>query len=738
MEGKIRRRRSLYYGPLGRLTRRPVAVGILCAVLLSASFGGVFAYVQSQIGVGTAISVLPTDSLVYDRNGKLIADLHPPGASRRPVPYQAIAPRMRNAIVAIEDRNFWNEGSVDLPRLVASAVYDVTHHTAAQGGSTITEQLAKVLYLNDSKTIRRKLQEMFLGQQLSSQLSKQQILNEYLNDVYFGHGATGVEAASEIYFGVPASRLDLAESAMLAGLPNAPSYLDPLQHLPQAKARQRQVLDAMVQAHQISQAQADAAYQERLPLSNGRSDDLDLFPAFTGRVVQEIASQLHVDPTRAGLTIRTTLDSGLEAAAEQAVERDVAQLRWQDVSDGALVSTDPQTGDVLAYVGSAGPGHPGSQIDMAATPRQPGSTIKVVTYTAAIAARKVTPLTPVSDGPLTLPSGGGPDGSEPYFVHDYDYRYHGILPVEVALGNSFNIPAVRVEQAVGIGGVLDLARKLGITTFDKPDSDYGLSLTLGGYPVPLWELAQGYGALADGGVLHPARFLLSVKAPDGRELLPPPPPGQQVLDPGVAFVMNQMLSDDNNRTMEFGRGTDLVIPGHQVAAKTGTTNDNRDALTVGWTPRFLTAAWVGNANNQPMTGVIGLTGGAPMWHDIMQRGLGHGSDDWPSPPSDVYRAYSGGREAWLLDGTSPAGPVLGGQGSRRYPFWDMLPGSDQGNGDRGQNSDQGPGFDQGSDHGRGCRTWTFQGGQYYACGSGPSGLPGDPGAGGSGDSGGGG
>ena len=630
------------------------------------------------IGLPSLSHSFPSDSLVYDRAGNLIADVHTPGETRIPVPLSAVSPNEQHAIVAVEDRNFWNEGAVDWRRLGAAAVYDVTHRDDAQGASTITGQLARLLYLNDAKTFDRKIRELAIAEAMDAHLSTTEILNQYLNDVYFGHGATGIEAASRVYFGVPASRLDLAEASLLAGLPNAPSSLDPLQHLDAARARQRVVLDAMVRSGNVSAAEADAAYAEKLPLADGRADNVNLYPEFTARVLQSVAGQLHVEPATAGLTVTTTLDPRLQAAAEKAVQARVAALGRLHVSDGAVVSLDPQTGDVLAYVGSAGPGHPGSNIDMAAQPRQPGSTMKVVTYSEALAEKRITMLTPVSDGPLTLPRGGGSDGTQPWVVHDYDNGNRGMVPVAVALGNSLNIPAVRVEQLVGTANVVQLARKLGITTLSDPPSSYQPSLTLGSYPVPLSEMAQAYGAVAAGGTLHPTRFLLSVKDAGGRELLPPIASGTSVLDPGVAFIMNQILSDDSNRALVFGRGSDLVVSGHKVAAKTGTTTDNRDALTVGWTPNLITAAWVGNADNSAMDGVAGSMGAAPLWHSIMATGLGSSSDGWPAAPSDVKALSWNGRQGWFLDGTAPtsaASPQLGGDGQsscQSLPLFDRL------------------------------------------------------------------
>jgi penicillin-binding protein 2D len=658
----FRRRRNLYQSP----RRRSVTVSLAGVLLLLV---GLLASVGTVLGRAQTLKLAPgprsfaADSLMYDRAGRLIADLHPAGATRIPVALAAVAQDEQRAIVAVEDRNFWHEGSADWGRLAGAAVYDATHRDRAQGASTITEQLARLLYLSNDKTYERKLREMALAQAMDSRMSKQQILGEYLNDVYFGHGATGIEAAAHVYFGVPAAKLDLAQSALLAGLPNAPSALDPLSNPGGARDRQRVVLDAMVRMEAITAAQADAAFQERLTFGNGGADDLNLHPKFARQVAQLVGERLRQDPNTAGLTIRTSLDPGLQQAAENAVRRQVSTLAGRHVSDGAVVSLDPQTGEILAYVGDAGSNHPGSQLDMAAQTRQPGSTMKVVTYSEAIAEKKVTMLTPVSDAPLSLRTGGGTDGNQPWVVNDYDNRNHGVVPVAVALGSSLNIPSVRVEQQVGVASVLGLARKLGIGSLSRPTASYGPSLTLGSYPVPLRELAQAYGAIADGGTPQSSRFVLSVRGPDGQELWASAranPTGGRVLDPGVAFIMSQILSNDSNRAMTFGRGSDLVIRGHTVAAKTGTTSDNRDALTVGWTPHLLTAAWVGNADNSAMDNVAGALGAAPIWHSVMAAGLASSADGWPAPPANVHAAWANGQPGWFLEGTGPNTPTAPG------------------------------------------------------------------------------
>jgi membrane peptidoglycan carboxypeptidase len=662
-------------------------LGIAAILMLWGGGWVTMAALQAVYGGIPDMHELQADSMVYDRNGRLIADLHPPGETRIPVPLSKMSPNLADAIVAVEDRNFWSEGAVDVPRMVSAAWTDLRHGDSSQGASTITEQLAKVLYLDDSRSISRKLHQLFIARHLDNTLSKQQILEDYLNDVYFGHGATGVEAAAQTYFGVPAGGLDLAQSALLVGLPNAPADLDPLLHPQAAKDRQLVVLDAMVAAGRISQAQAGAAAAEPLKYADGSADNVDVYPIFDRHVAIDAGNLVHVDAYRAGLTIHTTLDSGLQDSSQAAVTSQVSGLQGKHVTDGALVAVDPPTGDILAYVGSAGSQFPASQIDMAAHPRQPGSTFKLFTYSTALAEKKVTMTTPIQDAPLTLPTGAGTDGLQPYTVHNYDMSYNGTLPVKETFANSLNIPAVKVELMAGVPNVVQTARNLGVTTLGGDPSAYGASLTLGTYPVPLWQMAQAGSVFATQGVLHPAHEISSITDATGAQLVAPPP-AKQVMDPGVVYIVNSILTNDANRVLKFGAHSDLTISDHLVSAKTGTTQDFRDNLTVGWTPHLAIATWVGNADNSPMQGTTGLTGAAPIWHQVMSQAIGSEADSWPAPPSDVKQVG----QDWYLAGTeNQAGGTTNvhGDGS--------------------------------------CRYWTYNNANYWWCGDGPSTLPGDPG-----------
>jgi membrane peptidoglycan carboxypeptidase len=667
-----------------------VVISVMVAAFLLVWGGGQVALAMLDSAFGGVPSPKPSfaDSTVVDRSGKLLAILHPQGDSRIPVSLDRISPTLQAATIAVEDKAFWSEGAVDLGRVASAAFSDVLHHNS-QGASTITMQLAKVRYLTDTGGITYKLRQLLIARHLDASMTKQQILDEYLNDIYYGHGATGIEAAAHVYFNTEASNLDLAQSAMLAGLPNQPTQLDPLRHPDAAKARQQQVLQAMLGAGVITAGQAQDAAAAPLQYADGNADNVNVVPAFVSRVVDEVKQKLKLDPYVAGLQITSTLDLPMQQYAQNVVTSQVDAIRGLNVTDGAMVSIEPQSGNVVVYVGGAGAGHPGSEIDMAGSPRQPGSTFKLYTYSTALRLKKVTELTPITDAPLTI----NIPGQAPWVVHNYDMRYHGTLPLEEAFSNSFNIPAVKVEQLAGIPNVIDTARAMGVTTLGQAYNTYGPSLTLGAYPVPLWQMAQAGSIFAAGGMLHPAQFVTAVKDGTGRDLLPPPPAPKQALDPGVAFIVNDILTNDANRQISFGRGSALTLPNHLVAAKTGTTQDFRDNLTIGWTPKLVTATWVGNTDNHPMQGTTGITGAAPIWHAFMDHQLTGVADDWPAPPSDVKQASQGGRTAWFLDGTAPGQSVPGLAGQQ------------------------------------GCRTWSYNGGNYYWCGSGDSGMPGDPGAG---------
>ncbi len=655
----VRRRRG-GTAPSGLSWRRWAAIlalgGLACLVVLSIPLTAL-ARAYSALPAGVA---LPTDTVIYGQGNQVIADLHPPGSSRIPVALNQIAPVMRTAIVAIEDHSFWTAPSFDVTRIVEAGIFDVIHHSAAQGASTIPEQVAKILYLHDNKSIAYKVREILYGNELTSRMSKPQILDAYLNDVYFGQGATGIQAASETYFGVSASQLTPEQATLLAGLLPAPSYLDPITNLAGARIRQQAVVAAMVKYTGLSQSAARAILAKPPALTSGSEAPIDNAPYFVDQVQSWLLSHYGSRYSTMGLRVYTTLNLHLNQVAQQMVTADIARHQAMHMTDGALVAENPSNGQIEVWVGGAGAKVPGGQINMAAVPRQPGSTFKLYTYSAALSAHKITMTTPVLDSPFSLPTGG--PGGGPFVVHDYEGTYAGVVPIQVALGNSLNVPAVRVELAVGIPRVLAMARAMGVTTLPGPASKYGPSMTLGAYPIPLWETAQAGSVLAAQGVLHPAYFVTRVVDQNGRVIYSAHPQAQQAMSPQVAYIMNTILSRNSNRLLAFGPNTPLILPGHTAAIKTGTSNSYRDNLAVGWTPTLVGADWVGNANDQPMYGggINGISGAASLWNQFMAYALAKTPNSWYKAPAGLISQYSSGQTNYYLPGTDPTYSVLGG------------------------------------------------------------------------------
>ncbi|HXM54969.1 MAG TPA: transglycosylase domain-containing protein [Candidatus Dormibacteraeota bacterium] len=715
----IRRRASAFHDRQRRRAwlLRIVAAGVVATAMLGVTLvGGVAAAgLRDLPGIGALVDQpMASDTMVYDRTGKiLLADLHPPGYQHYDVRLSAMGRYLPKATVAIEDANFWNEPGIDPPGIGRAAVADVRAHAAVQGGSTITQQLVKLRLVGGGSSFTRKLKEAPLAVRVSTTYPKTRILEAYLNTISYGNTANGAAAAARVYFHREPGQLDLAQAALLAGLPQNPTLLDPLTHWDLAKQRQRQVLDAMVRSHDVTRQQADEAFAEDLspPAHLFGPTTLKEFPGFVDSVTRELTDRLGAGAITGGLTVVTTLDVGLQQIAQRSVADAVRANSERDVTDGAMVAMDPRTGQVLAMVGSAGPGVAGSQYNFAVwPPRSPGSSFKVFTYTAAIESRQYTMVTPISDAPLLVQP---PGDAQPYMPRNYDLRYHGACQLQACLGNSLNVPAVEVELGTGIQNVVEQARRMGAPPYKNPSADrftnddaagsFGPSLTLGGYGETPLQMATGVSVLADRGMLHEPEMIVNARGADGRQVLGATSGSRQVVDPGTAYIVSQMLSNDANRTLAFGRGSPLVLDGRTAAAKTGTAEDFADGWTVGYTPSLAAAVWMGNADHHPMAkGTDGVYVAAPAWHDFMTGaldGLGKG-DEWYDPPGDVQARPGFGGPAYFLTGTSAATrpPAL--------PSWAHL-------GVR--------------DPGPGCRSWIANGRDYFSCARGSSGLPGDPG-----------
>ena len=625
--------------------RRNLIVGFL--VLITLPLLTVPALAAQTVGdlpavTGLSSSGLPQDMLIYDRHGSLLADIGEQGDHRIVVPLSYISPNVINATIAVEDHTFYSNNGVDFGAVLRAALADYSHHGIKQGGSTISQQLVKQVFIgpHPDNSLQRKVKEAALALELNRRYSKSQILEMYLNTIFYGSQTYGIEAAARSYFQTNAHDLNLAQASMLAGLPQAPTQYNPLSNLVAAKKRQHDVLTAMVDNHFITQKEADAAYATKLsiypPINRYQA------PYFVDYVLQTLRQQYHILPSdRRGYRVYTSLDLNLQHIAEQVVHDQIAQKgNYYNFHDAALVSMDPKTGEILAMVGGDNYNRPGGWINMANTPRQPGSTFKIYTYTAAIASRKFNMITPILDAPLVFPTWGGVSGFQPYIPLNYDLKYHGVLPPKMAMGNSMNIPAIKTELRVGIPNVLDMARRMGVTHLNMPDDNYSLSLTLGGYEVTPVDMATGAATLADMGTRHMPAPIVSIKDASGRDVFSYDPSKNmfQAVSPEVAFIIAAIMSDDKNRCLEFGCHGDLTLPGRQVAAKTGTTQLFKDNWTLGFTPTLATAVWIGNPDNTPLShNSTGIVGAAPIWHKFMQQALAGTPDQWYAKPAGVHQ-----------------------------------------------------------------------------------------------------
>lgn len=574
------------------------------------------------------MAVVP-GTVLLDARGVVLARNAADGI-RIPVPLAAIAPRMLEATMSAEDRRFLIHSGVD----PVAAVRALLHlNDQPSGASTITQQLARRLYLagDGGPVLVRKAHEALLAFQLEANRSKREILALYLNDVYYGRGAYGVEAAARVYFGISAANLDLAHAAYLAGLPQRPSAFDPLVDAAPARARQAYVLGRMADDGWISHAEADSAERDAVEV---RADAPVAIATAFARYAQEELARVRPDlANRDGLIIETTLDAGLQTEVERLMRLRLAALADRNVTDGALVAIEPGTGGILAMVGSVTDGDPahGGDINMAVSPRQPGSALKPFLYAAAF-EHGFTPATPLLDVATTFSTADGP-----YAPLDYDRSFRGVVPLRVALASSLNVPAVRTLDAVGIDALLAIARRFGLSTLNEAER-YGLALTLGGGEVRLLDLTNAYAALSAGGTQRDAFAVARVRDAAGRVLYErTPAEPRTVLSAPHAYLVADILSDADARIPGFEAVTPFELP-FPAAVKSGTSTAFRDNWTIGFTPEVAIGVWVGNADGSPMSDVSGVDGAGPIWHDAMMAAALSRRMSWYARPAGIVEA----------------------------------------------------------------------------------------------------
>ncbi|MFI5265126.1 MAG: transglycosylase domain-containing protein [Candidatus Levyibacteriota bacterium] len=599
----------------------------------------VFAYFYVLKDIPTTATIgqanFPQSTKIYDRNGKLLYTIY--GARNQTfVPLGKIPKNLQNATIAIEDKDFYKHGAIDI-RGIIRAGYSTLIKKQTQGGSTLTQQLVKTSLLTPDQTIQRKIKEIILSYVVEATHSKASILEMYLNQVPYGGTAYGVQAASNVYFDKPVEKLNLAEAAFLAALPEAPSLYSPFGSHPElGKARQVLVLQDMKDQGFITDKQLKEALATKLEFS--KIQDKIFAPHFVF-YVKDLLTQKYGQKMveQGGLNVTTTLDLPLQEYAQASVSAEIDDLERYNVTNGASLVTQPGTGEVLAMVGSKDyfDATRDGNVNITIAKRQPGSSIKPINYAVGL-IKGYTAATPFIDQATCFDNGFLPR----YCPVNYDGKFHGVQQMRYALGNSFNIPAVKMLKLNTVESMIATASAMGITTFNDP-SRYGLSLTLGGGEVTMVDMAEAFGVFANGGYKIPLVSILKVTDKNGKvldEYIPPNSPifGENVLPSGVSFIMSHILLDPNARLIEFGANTPLNIKNYPISVKTGTTNDFRDNWTIGYTSNYLVAVWVGNNDNTKMSGIVsGITGAAPIWHDIMAHLVASNPPQWPIQPDNV-------------------------------------------------------------------------------------------------------
>ncbi len=591
-------------------------------------------------------------SIVSDRNGAVLAELVNEGR-RTWVPLSSISPNMINATIATEDASFFENKGIDARRVIAALIQNTASGDVVSGASTITMQLARNLFFPPARrydqSVDRKVFEMLIAQDLTTLYTKEEILEMYLNLINFGQRAYGAEEAAQTYFGKPAAELSLAEATLIAGIPQQPALLDPQANFEAARGRQRTVLDLMVRHGFIEQAEADAAYAEVAPLQPIRTIEPPKAPHFIQYIQELVTRKLNVDNVgRAGLRITSTLDLSMQELAQTILTDKVNSLRGAyNLNSAALVALRPTDAQMLVMVGSADYDNEAidGNVNVTTSLRQPGSSIKAVLYATAFNDGIISPASILWDEPIQYRI----NELQVYVPGNYDMRFHGPVTARTALANSYNVPAVKLIDAVGPDRMAQMGNAMGLSTLATTPGIYGLPLTLGANEVTLLDLTTAYHTLRNDGAYVPPRTILAATDPLGNpvqiESLATP---RQVLKPEAAFQVTSILSDNKAREPAFGVNTPLKIS-YPAAVKTGTSTSYRDNLTVGYTKYMVTGVWAGNPNGAPMRGVTGVTGAAPIWHDFMEAviadpvmldTLGASADpaDWEfQPPVDAIQ-----------------------------------------------------------------------------------------------------
>lgn len=620
----------------------------------------------------------PPSIRIIDRQGRLLyEDLPETGGRHQMVPLEQLSPHLLHATVATEDRQYYSHPGVDLSGVLRAMWINLRGGDTLAGGSTITQQVARNLLLDEQergeRSLRRKLREGFLAWQLTQRYSKDEILSLYVNQTYYGALAYGAEAAAQTYFGKPASELSLAEAALLAGLPQLPGIYDPFNDPKAALDRRSEVLRLMEQSGYITLAEREIAELEPLVLEHAPYPmEAPHFALWIRAQVDNLLSKEEI-AISGGLTVITTLNLDAQHAAEKAVADHLQALREKgslglghNVNNAALVAIDPRSGEINALVGSPDASdttHNGA-INMALFPRQPGSALKPIIYAAAFDPTRPQPWTAATSLPDVRTSFVTHDDL-PYTPANYDAQEHGPVLTRQALASSLNIPAVLTLDEVGIPAFITLCREMGSPLYGDPTA-FDLSIALGGGSVRLIDLTAAYGVFATGGWRVDPYGLVEIRSASGKVLYQhQKEEPYRVLDERVAWLITDILSDDLAREVGFGLHSVLNID-RPAAVKTGTTTNFHDNWTIGYTPDLVVGVWVGNASHEAMREVNGLTGAGPIWHQAIRTMLAGKPESQFQQPNGLVQveicSLSGllpsnacpyKRLEWFIEGTEP-------------------------------------------------------------------------------------
>jgi 1A family penicillin-binding protein len=606
---------------------------------------------------------------IYDRKGELLYSVYQ-DENRTYVKLPAIPKTLQNATISIEDKDFYSNQGFS-PVAYLRVAWNFITGKGLGGGSTISQQLVKNVLLSPERSIQRKIKELILSIQVNQKYTKDEILEMYFNNIPYGGTAIGVQAASEMYFGKKVDKLNDAECVFLAGLPQSPSLYSPFSGNKYYLGRTKAVLKQMVADGYITQDKSDALYKQVVSFHFSQKYSSIKAPHFVmyvkDKLEQQFGSQMVLN---GGLQVTTTLDYDLEKKTEDIVNTEIDKLGKYKVNNAAAIVADPKTGEILAMDGSKD--YFDKDIDgnfnvATSNNRNPGSSLKPIIYAAAF-EKNYTPATMVMDVKTEFPSN---DPLKPYVPVNYDGKYHGPVQLRFALGNSLNIPAVKVLGMIGLDAGMKKAYDMGISNWEptaENKSQVGLSLVLGGRGTSLIDEVTAYSVFANRGIRQDPVSILKVVDNRGNVIFETKKKeGKKVLSPEIAFLISHILLDDNARALAFGTGSWLNVPGKTVSVKTGTTDEKRDNWTIGYTPSIVAGVWVGNSDNSPMNPVIasGVTGASPIWNKIMSYALKNKPDEQPFKPDNVIAmqidALGGGlphggqatRSEYFIKGTEP-------------------------------------------------------------------------------------